>query len=303
MKKIVLLSSLCLAGLSAFALPDYEPFADASGSGGTTYTIGASLIGQTNAQGNAWVQAGPAGTGPTIVSGDLTVSGLASSGGGASGSFGASTSGPSARFGLGSSTSSGTIYFSMAIDVTSTASLTTSGVFFAGFNNTAASTSTQPSVVDARLYARSITGSPGSFNLGIDKAGTLSAISWDSTVYNLNSTIFVVGAYTFNTGTGSDDTAQLWINPNSSTFGNASAPSTTLVSTDTSTADIATVAALELRSGVSGTPNGEVDDLRIGTSWADVTPPAVVPEPASIAIGGLGLLGLIAARRFFRKHF
>src|ERR1700749_2737921 len=57
---------------------DFDPFADASTSGGTTYAVGATLIGQTNAQGLAWVAAGP-GTNlnqPTIASGNLTIAGL-----------------------------------------------------------------------------------------------------------------------------------------------------------------------------------------------------------------------------------
>lgn len=40
-----------------------------------------------------------------------------------------------------------------------------------------------------------------------------------------------------------------------------------------------------------------VDNLLIGTTWADVTP---VPEPSTLALAGLGMLGLAFARRMRR---
>ena len=43
--------------------------------------------------------------------------------------------------------------------------------------------------------------------------------------------------------------------------------------------------------------SGLIDDLRIGLTWADVTPtPASIPEPATAALLGLGLLAVV--RRF-----
>jgi hypothetical protein len=73
----------------------YEPFAPAQ----TAYTPGASLIGQTNAEGRTWFNAGPVGTVPTIQSGSLPVTGLASLQGNSVATFGG-VNGPSGRFGL-----------------------------------------------------------------------------------------------------------------------------------------------------------------------------------------------------------
>src|ERR1035437_1235814 len=128
--------ALIAAGMftaSVYALPDYDPFADATGSGGTAYIVGDPLIGQQDALGQIWVQAGPVNaTQPKIVAGNLTYSGLPASQGN-SVSFGGT--GESARLPLSSAVTSGTIYYSFLMDVTSLGSLTSSGVFWAGFNN------------------------------------------------------------------------------------------------------------------------------------------------------------------------
>src|SRR3954453_2409074 len=135
MKFPLLLTSVCLITLPALALPDYESFSDSTGSGGTSYTIGANLIGQTNTAGQAWFQAGPGGNPqPTIASGDLVVPGLYSTGGGQSAAFGGN--GTSARLNLSVGAGgfpAGTVYYSFAMKLNDITSLNTSGVFWAGF--------------------------------------------------------------------------------------------------------------------------------------------------------------------------
>jgi hypothetical protein len=37
-----------------------------------------------------------------------------------------------------------------------------------------------------------------------------------------------------------------------------------------------------------------LDEIRVGTEWADVAP---VPEPTALALFGLGAVGLLARRR------
>jgi hypothetical protein len=287
-----------LPGTTLLALPAYDPFADATANNGTAYTVGANVYNQTNAQGVPWLQAGP-GTGSqiTIAADNLTVSGLATSSGH---SINVGGEGTSARFAFGGAITSGTVYFSFALRLTDVSAVTTSGIFWAGFNNSLGSQSTTPTTVSTRLITKP---SGAGFQIGLDRnSGQASAFVYDPTVYNLGDTVFVVGAYAINSGTA-NDVAKLWVNPSSVTFGGAE-PGGNLSFAGTG-ADI-TVNSLVIfdratTSPVGSTPVGIVDEVRVGTSWADVTPPDVVPEPASAVCIGLGVLGLVAWQ-YFRKR-
>src|SRR5438067_9948702 len=91
MKTLLAGLAAVLAPLSLFALPNYDPFANATGSGGTAYGIGTWLsqndsavvgIGQKDATAGQWYHAGAvANNSPTIVSGNVTYPGLAGSSG------------------------------------------------------------------------------------------------------------------------------------------------------------------------------------------------------------------------------
>ena len=48
---------------------------------------------------------------------------------------------------------------------------------------------------------------------------------------------------------------------------------------------------------VNGSGGGELDAIRLGTTWTDVTGVTVVPEASSALLGGLGLLALLRRRR------
>lgn len=254
-----------------------EPFAPASTTGGTAYAPGAALIGQTNAQGLAWFQAGPTTANqPLIQSGSLQVAGLAASSGN-SVSFGGN--GTSARFDLftnSSSITTGTIYYSFALKLTDISGMTPGGAFWVGFNNSSGAQANTPTTVASRVYTRA-TGD--GFNFGISKAtSTASEIAWDTTNYDPGETVFLVGSYTFNTDTTNDDVASLWVNPAPSTFGAASAPLPTLTTSSGADINSGAIRSFVLMNRIAVEPaNGIFDELRIGASWASVTPPA--PQP------------------------
>lgn len=301
MKKFALILASVFLVPAVYALPNYEPFADATGSGGTSYTPGANLGGQINADGLTWADVGTTSTpnGPIkINSGSLTVPGLSPSLGNSI-LFGGI--GYSARMGTVSGvTSSSTLYFSFAIDITDITSLNTSGVFWAGFNNSVGVQATQPTTVGAKIFTRAVSGG---FQYGFTKnstSATSSDVQWETGVtHTVGNVDFLVGSYQFNTATATDDIGKLWINPSSSTFGNnvlEPAANLTSVSADYTS----TVASWAFFQRSATEPNSMIaDELRLGSDWASVTP--AVPEPTVVAFLGLGMLGLVLRYRFGRR--
>jgi hypothetical protein len=252
----------------------YDPFAPAA----TTYAPGTAVYGQTNATGSYWSSAGPAGTNISIVTNNLSVPGLATSTGGAI-QFGVAN-GPSARFNLPDNVTGGTTYYSLAFQVTDLGALGTGGGFFAAFNNGSGNQAGTPSVIGAGVQTR-LSGS--GFNVGLKKAGGGSL--FDTVVHAVGETLFVVGSYTFNTNSATDDVANLWINPDLASFGNGSAPAPTLSSATGSDFGGSAIASFVVfrRGDTSAALQPAAmlaDELRIGGSWSSVTPPGpgtVVP--------------------------
>ena len=272
--------------------PIFEPFNDATSSNGTSYANGANLPGQTNAQGYAWFAAGSGGGGePMIQSGALTVPGLIAVSTN-SVTYGG-VAGISTRLDLGvpgsSSTFIGgagvTLYYSMAFQVNILGGLTTTNpAFIAGFNNSAGAQTGQPSIVGARLYAR-LDGS--GYDLGIDKDdSTTSNVVWEPNPYSINTTYFIVAAYTFSgSPAATNDTVSLWVNPPTNTFGGtAPAPdvTTSIGGNMGSTSPTDVIASFLLREASALEPAGmTVDDVSVGATWADVTPTGNVSSQLS----------------------
>lgn len=309
MKTILLIASLTSVCATAFAFPDYEPFSDATGAGGSSYAIGQNLVGQTNASyaafsGTApswYLRTGPGtgGTEPTIISAGLSYSGLTTSGGGAAG-FG--PNGNNALMNLSTTTtgivpaSSRTVYFSYLLRLTDVTGLTAAGVRITGVdqlqsNNNGPGLPSMGGIVMARND-----GGTG-FNLGIDGGGkglTAATIQWDGVSHAAGETLFIVGSYDFG-ATTTTGFGELWINPSSDNFGAASAPTANLTSSGNNSS-LARVASLILLQDPAGA-TGEIDDLRIDTSWAGVTPVAV-PEPSPFTFCLLAVAAWFVFLRF-----
>src|SRR5438045_5615394 len=147
MRNSLFLISLLVLPLSIPALPAYEPFADATGSGGTAYNAGDPLTGQKDAQGASWFQAGASAPTTAIQSGSLSISGLAPSSGNSV--LMVNQANVASRFAFGAAINSGSIYYSFALRVPDIGTtLGTGGGFVAGFNNTGAASQTgSPSVL------------------------------------------------------------------------------------------------------------------------------------------------------------
>ena len=252
MKKSLGVAAIALMASSVFAAnfivpgnPAYEPFANATASSGSSYSVGSTLIGQTNAQGLAWVLAGTNNNLSQIVAGTLSYPGLLADSGN-SVSIGGPTVGNFSRWDFNSSftgSSTNTIYYSMLFNLTNLSSLGGGiGAFMCGFNNSAGPQGTAPTTIGARLYVR--TNGAGGYNLGINKAdGMLADVAFETNNYTVGTTYFVVGAYTFSgTPTAVSDMVSLWVDPATNTFGGSAPP-----------ADVSTTNGANITAGGSET--------------------------------------------------
>jgi hypothetical protein len=137
------------------------------------------------------------------------------------------------------------------------------------------------------------------YQLGVGATATTANRVFDAThVYNPGDTLFLVLSYTFGTG-ANDDIARLYVNP---TPGSLEGANTPVVTTTAGALDVtgSQIQSFFLRNN-SVEPNAtQIDDLRVGTTWEDVTPASVAPEPSAAMMIGLGGLGLALVRRFRR---
>jgi hypothetical protein len=326
MKRIALLISFYLGIAPAFAQltgnqSDYEPFADSTSFGGTAYTIGQPLYGNSPKLAPGFDSVATAGVGtpswwqytdavtakttpsPTIVAGDLSYPGLSASVSGRSAEF--YGNGTSALMNLTTDTGAigytaalgyTTIYYSFTLRVSDLSALPTAqngADLIAGFTKVEShkNTSATPNSIGAQLWIRS-DGATG-YQLGIEGGSgannVLATPTFDVTSHQIGETLFIVGQYDFTTTTGS-----LWINPTPG----GSQPAPTL--TDLATSAMQRVASFTLfgdnpEVGSGNFPIvGQMDNLRDGLTWASVTP---VPEPSTCAFASLGLAALTQSRR------
>jgi hypothetical protein len=210
----------------------------------------------------------------------------------------------SSKLPLSSLQSTGTVYYSMLVNVNNIANLTdtANGSYLAGFNpnNLVSPAVTSVTTGGANLLIHRDTDNPNAYNLGIAAsaggAGNDDRV-FDTTELVQGQTVFVVAAYLMNPDPN-DDQAFLWINPSPLTYGAAIAPAPNLTSNGASTVanDHGPVSSFYFRNnGVQ--PDGmQADDLRVATTWEEVTS-LEIPEPAGIASAIAAVLGLLGRRR------
>jgi hypothetical protein len=267
-------------------------------SDGFNYTSGGNLY---NA--SASYQTSPSANTPavTIGSGSLTYPGLADispPGNEVSVATGSSTAAQTAA--SFAAQSGGTVYASFLLNVTSlaTGAANTQNYGLAGMLPTGAGYASGTDPCGIVLLGNPTTGS---YDLGVRSSGNGSGSNHAYTGGTLtaNNVYLVVLKYDF--GASPRPTASLYIDPTSLGGSDPGTPSASY--TTPSGATPANLSQLYFREGGislgASDPSAPylVDDVRIGTTWADVTP---VPEPTAVTLIGLGVLGLGLARRMRR---
>lgn len=143
----------------------------------------------------------------------------------------------------------------------------------------------------------------GSATVGTDFSawgGTVTAAAPNqSTVSAFSASVQFVLVEMVVDNTTAADTYYAWFNTDPSTFSiNADAPDISTASVTNSGADLSSVNALRFQAG-NANGNGTnafytVDEVRLGDSFADVTP---TPEPATVTLAALGGMALFVLRR------
>jgi hypothetical protein len=227
------------------------------------------------------------------------------------------------RLGIGEYEQGSTIYFSMLLQVPSDGTfpttpqpgVTTTGSFLAGFqfnpssgtNNSMTGTAATAGGV---LTVRTDPALDG-YNLGIafrDAPGTNRVFS--TTKLTAGQTVYLVGKYVIGSG-NHDDVASLYLNPDptgaepalASAVSNGSTTSTFDYMYDAAGAPLAVADANKIRSfflraNTLEPSNLNIDEVRIGGSWEEVTGQTfIVPEPGTLRLFAFAIVGWFARRR------
>ncbi len=235
---------------------DYDPGTDLPGQGGWLLNAGASA---------------------TIESGNLDIPGLWPATGHRL-TWGAASM--SLRLPLGTNLTSGEVFFSFGLRVDSLGGSFTGDGTLAGFT-TGTGTS-----FGTKINIRP--DGAGGFNLGVSKLTGTTYGAWAEDSFSAGETVFVIGRYRFNHVNGTDDLCDLWLNPDSATFGATTPPAATIGGVGVGGTDLSQIDRFFFRSGGSSTSPAKLaaDELRVGLTWADVTPPA--PPALAIVRSGSG---------------
>jgi hypothetical protein len=238
---VALLALLSPAAWAQVTLPHYDGF---------NYPGGSTLGGQ-----GTWIN-NNSGDSILVATGSLSYTGFPASSGNKITFDGAGVD-PTKEFTL---TSAGTVYYSYLLKVTGFGGMGSDTAGYCSGLYQSPSSTTSGSLV---WHRRNGTG----FDIGLSTRLT-SDKSW-APAKSLNATYLIVASYKFITGT-TNDSSYLWINPDASSFGKTE-PAPTLVSVNNTT-DLTGVARFFIRQDFANTtPFIEMDELRIGTTWADVT--------------------------------
>jgi hypothetical protein len=167
-------------------------------------------------------------------------------------------------------TSATTIYYSALIDIVDNTQLGTTGDYFLSIGQVAGGTNT---VMGARLGVKSVNSAANYRLLLQNTTGGSPSYTEFAQDLNFGTTYLIVVKYDRFT---SPTVASLWVNP--TTLGGAEPSGSITNSTGTGT--FSAFASIVLRNGTA-TPKVYVDEIRVGETYASVTPGADVTAPVA----------------------
>ena len=135
----------------------------------------------------------------------------------------------------------------------------------------------------SRLWIKADTTEADKFKIGVSSGSA--AEVYETNLHAANEAIFVVLGYDFTT-----DEVKVWVNPDHTTFGGAVAPTSTL--TDAAEADKIpdNLGRFLIRQDSdTETPQINLDELRISTSWSDVAPSGATASLSNNTIEGFSI--------------
>lgn len=260
---LVLLALLCGNFGARAQLLLYEPF---------NYTPDASS-GLAAQSGGAWLVYNTPGDSILVASGSLSYTGLPASVGNKVKYDGAGAE----YYTPYAVQTTGSVYGSYLFNVSSLSTLNTTGSFFAGFGQNGAATT-----YGALTWVR-LSSAAGKYNIGIS-ARNATTVSWLPVDLTPGTPNFVVFAYDFISGSN-NDAARIWLNTSAIGGSEPNADATALNAVGT--ADLTSAAKYFLNQGTANTtPFMEVDEVRVGTTWASVTPSS--SSISASALAGFG---------------
>ena len=156
------------------------------------------------------------------------------------------------------SQTSGTVFYRINLNVLSMTGVTdVNGGYLAGFTQNS-------TTFGGTLWTKRVDDT--NFNLGIEtRTATGANTTYTAASYSTGTPLTIVVAYTFNTGTTSDDTVRMWVNP---TSGDEGSPLLTDIHSGT---DLTSIVSFFLRQdSATETPSVTVDDLKVSLTFNEV---------------------------------
>ncbi len=193
-----------------------------------------------------------------ISSGNLTYNGLQASAGNKVSFAGAGMD----AFRTFVNQTSNIVYYSFIMNVTDLNQLNATGGYFTGLASSSSS-----------FGATVWTGLDGEgYLIGVNPRTTAANTVWVASTQTIGNAVLVVVSYEFVEGTG-NDVVNIWVNPAAASLGAAIPPAATATATNTDGTDLGSISQFFIRQDSdSETPFIDMDECRVGTSWADVTP-------------------------------